>query len=87
METLISIVNFDDSGEGPEINSPRSLEACLRSGYDPKELMAKKKTFFKGRGITDEMLEIKYEQFEKKRAGKNRAIVGDLVAFHHSNGH
>jgi hypothetical protein len=71
METLISIVNFDDSGEGPEINSPRSLEACLRSGYDPKELMAKKKTFFKGRGITDEMLEIKYEQFEKKRAGKN----------------
>mmetsp|Transcript_11066 Transcript_11066/g.18078 ORF Transcript_11066/g.18078 Transcript_11066/m.18078 type:complete len:505 (-) Transcript_11066:241-1755(-) len=80
METLVTILNFDDSGSGPEINSPRSLEACLRSGYDPKELFTKKKSFFKGRGVTEDMAEIKYDQFEKKRADKIENVVKEREA-------
>lgn len=35
-----SIVNFErEDGKVEPISSPRSLEACLRSGYDPDELM------------------------------------------------
>lgn len=80
METLTTILNFDETGGGPEINSPRSLEACLRSGYDPKELYAKKKVFFKDRGITDEMLEIKYDQFERKRQEKIENVIKEREA-------
>ena len=69
METLVTVRNFDETGEGPEINSPRSLEACLRCGYDPQELYSKDMSAFRGRGLTDEMVEIKYNQFEKKRSG------------------
>lgn len=80
METLISILNFDETGAGPEINSPRSLEACLRSGFDPKELLTKKKNFFKGHGITEDLLEIKYEQFERKRKEKIAAVIKEREA-------
>ena len=34
----ISIENFEDNDVTREINSPRSLESCLRSGLDPSEL-------------------------------------------------
>lgn len=80
METLISILNFDDSGDGPEINSPRSLEACLRAGYDPQELMMKKKNRFKEHGLTEEMIDIKYNQFERKRSEKIAAVVKEREA-------
>ena len=33
---LVSVNNFH-TVQAP-INSPRTLEACLRSGFDPKEL-------------------------------------------------
>ena len=35
MELIITINNFEDGGVCRDINSPRSLEACLRSGLDP----------------------------------------------------
>jgi len=35
MELIIDINNFEDGGICRDINSPRSLEACLRSGLDP----------------------------------------------------
>ena len=35
---LISIENVDLSNKSQIINSPRSLEACLRVGIEPSEL-------------------------------------------------
>ena len=35
MELIITINNFEDGGVCRDINSPRSLEACLRAGLDP----------------------------------------------------
>lgn len=71
MELLITIHNFDNPENiEKDINSPRSLEACLRSGYDTIELYPKGRSDFYEPHLTDEMLEIKYQRFERKRQEK-----------------
>lgn len=71
MEVLISIDNFEEqNGRYREINSPRTLEACLRSGLDPSELYPRPKTDFKDKSLTKEMLDIKYTTFQNKRLDK-----------------
>lgn len=71
MEVLITIDNFEESnGKYREINSPRTLEACLRSGLDPTELYPRPKSDFKEKGLTKEMLDIKYSTFQEKRLGE-----------------
>lgn len=44
MESHIkSVVHFEgEDGKAEPISSPRSLEACLRSGWDPQELMPRR---------------------------------------------
>jgi hypothetical protein len=37
-EQIKSVLNFEGSDRSEPINSPRSLEACLRAGFDPSEL-------------------------------------------------
>ena len=69
METLVSVLNFEQAERGTEINSPRTLEACLRAGYDPSELLPKQRKDFKENGLTGEMIDIKYQAFERKRQG------------------
>lgn len=40
MENQIkSVLNFEKDEKAEHISSPRSLEACLRSGFDPQDLM------------------------------------------------
>lgn len=82
MEILITVENFEDSGASEkyrEINSPRSLEACLRSGLDPAELYPKPKNLFlrslkssirATSPLTAEMMDIKFDSFNKKRSDK-----------------
>ena len=69
MENLYSVLNFEDGNTAHEINSPRSLEACLRAGLDPSELMPKTRKEFVKKDLTDEMVDIKFQLFEKKRRG------------------
>ena len=70
MEILFSVENFEENGgKYREINSPRSLEACLRSGLDPAELYPRAKKDFVDKTLTEEMVDIKYKTFEKKRIG------------------
>ena len=69
MEVLISVENFEDGETAREINSPRSLESCLRSGLDPSELFPKPYEKFASKRLTKEMVEIKLDNFEKKRRG------------------
>lgn len=67
---LISIQNFESAGSfRTEINSPRTLEACLRVGIDPQELYHRPKKSFHSKELTEQMLDIKYRAFEKKRNG------------------
>lgn len=69
MENLVNVLNFQENGTTREINSPRTLEACLRSGYDPSELLPKPRSAFVTKNRTPEMVDIKYEAFERKRKG------------------
>jgi hypothetical protein len=70
MEVLISVETFEDGENVREINSPRSLEACLRAGLDPSELYPKPKSRFKSKKLNEDMIEAKYDHFEKKRKEK-----------------
>lgn len=84
MEILFSVENFEESGGNyREINSPRSLEACLRSGLDPAELYPRPQKDFVSKNLTDEMVDIKYKAFEKKRMGKKLVhaltITDDII--------
>ena len=68
--TLISVENFEDGIITREINSPRSLESCLRSGLDPSELHPKSFDRLGSKHLPQEMIDIKHDYFEKKRRGK-----------------
>lgn len=70
MDLIITVDNFEDGGAAREINSPRSLEACLRSGLDPKELLPKPRGAFVSAQLTKEMVDAKVAMFEKKRKDK-----------------
>jgi len=70
MDLIISIENFEDGGAAREMNSPRTLEACLRSGLDPKELAPKARSSFLSKTLTKEMVDAKLAMFEKKRRDK-----------------
>lgn len=69
MDLIYSVDTFEDGNKAKLINSPRSLEACLRLGLDPIDLMPKPLTHFKDKNFTDEMIEMKYKYFEQKRKG------------------
>jgi hypothetical protein len=64
---LFSVNNFQSQTPVRPINSPRSLEGCLRAGLDPNDLLPKPKESFKTPGLTDKMLDIKFETYERKR--------------------
>ena len=72
----MTILNFEEIPEGakraPEINSPRTLEACLQCGVDPSELRAKSKKKFQNSNLSEIMIEKQYAVFERKRQGNYR---------------
>eukprot|EP00892_Ulva_mutabilis_P002008 jgi/Ulvmu1/11808/UM080_0019.1 len=59
----------DPNSRGPNIrpSSPRSVEALLRSGIDPEDLVHKPLSFFKGRTGDVELAQGSYEFFEEGR--------------------
>lgn len=74
-EILFSIENFQEGSETRDINSPRSLEACLRTGIDPLEVLPKGRNMFKSRTMSPQYLDIKCQNFEKKRQEKIALIT------------
>jgi hypothetical protein len=82
MEATLSILNFESGGPGGkagEITSPRSLNACLRVGFDPRELLplpidAFSMTADHKRHLTTEEQKIKYSHFEARRREKIRIV-------------
>lgn len=64
---LYNINNFEQGTVVKLINSPRSLEACLRSGLDPSDLLPVPREQFIAPNLTDKMIDIKVEVNERKR--------------------
>ena len=51
-------------------NSPRSLEACLTLGIDPRELIYRPVDFFASPNLTEDLQKMKYEKFERIRVDR-----------------
>ena len=75
MDLIISIDNFMDGGNYREVNSPRTLEACLRSGLDPSELAPKPRGAFVTKELTKTMVDAKFQLYEKKRQDKISTVT------------
>lgn len=69
MNNVRSIEHFEADPSHAPINSPRSLEACLRLGYNPAELLPRLKSDFQRPTFTAEMVDIAARNAEKKRRG------------------
>lgn len=81
MEVAFSVLDFEKGRNGiaGPITSPRSLDACLRAGYDPSELLpAFPESFSKSldgkRQLTKEEQMKRYEHFESRRLEKIRTV-------------
>ena len=64
---LVTLENVEDLGRNAVINSPRSLESCLRLGIDTCELVTKDITDFRQRFVPETVSKIKHEHYEKRR--------------------
>jgi hypothetical protein len=56
------------------------IEACLRVGLDPAEMNSKPRAAFKSKSLTPEMLDIKYDTFERKRKDKIAAVKKERIS-------
>jgi hypothetical protein len=66
-----SLENFDEYNiEPPLLTSPRSLEACLRQGLQPEELVFRYFDSFQEQGAASDLQEIRWKHYEKKRLEK-----------------
>lgn len=65
---LVSLSNFDfDDPQAAKINSPRSLEACIKAGVDPLDLIKKPLSSFKGPRVLLRHAQKEYRGNEKMR--------------------
>ena len=65
--TLVTLDNVEELGPNFIINSPRSLESCLRLGLDTSDLVKKEIHFFRSKLIPESVSLIKYTHYEKRR--------------------
>ena len=63
----VTLENFEELGRNHVINSPRSIEACLRLGLDTADMVPKSVDDFKGRFIPDSVAQVKWEHSEQRR--------------------
>jgi hypothetical protein len=75
MENIYTVHTFEDAGR--EINSPRSLEACLRVGIDPSELAQRGVRSFNRKGLEEDLVIKLHTAFEKKRKEKIGLVIAE----------
>ena len=68
---------MSDSASKYRPNSPRSLEACLTLGIDPKELIYRPVEFFASQGLAESLQKMKYEKFESIRQDRLKKLSAE----------
>lgn len=63
----LTVEDISDFEEGTLVNSPRSIEACLREGIKPKDLLYIPPDEFQASGFPEDIKRLHYEFFEAKR--------------------
>ncbi len=82
---LVSLETFLKGKKPLLINSPRSLEACLRQGLDPAELIPKSLAKFQQEEALREVAQCKYDHYEERRLEKleqaraERAVIVNFL--------
>jgi hypothetical protein len=61
-------------------NSPRTLEACLRSGFDPSELLPRPMSDYKAPGVPPAVAKIKWDHGENRRLAKVKTVTAERVS-------
>ena len=84
-KALVTLDNFENLGKNCVINSPRSLEAVLRLGYDTAELAPRSPEAFRNRMETPSVSKVRFQHFETMRKRKvdesqreRRAIIAAM---------
>ena len=67
MDVQYNISNFEDENGCRPITSPRSVDACLKAGLEPNDLLPKPRKAFVRPNLTDQMIDIAFNLEEKKR--------------------
>ena len=67
-DQTVNLENF--AGTNKAINSPRSLEACLRQGVDPAQLVPQELVLKKGE--LEDVAKFEHEHYDKRRLGTLR---------------
>ena len=75
MDVQYSVLNFEDENGCRPITSPRSVDACLKAGLDPKDLLPKPRKVFARPDLTDEMIGIAFNLNESKRREYIRMVT------------
>jgi hypothetical protein len=82
---LVSLEDFLKGKKPRLINSPRSLEACLRQGLDPAELLPKSLAKFQAEEDLREVAQVKFDHYEERRLEKfeqarsERAVIVEFL--------
>ncbi|KAG5487780.1 hypothetical protein LSCM4_07458 [Leishmania orientalis] len=72
----VNIGNVDRQPPIPEgVNSPRSVALCKEQGVNPSELTPYTKEHFKGAGVSDELAELRYQSYEKRRRARMAQLL------------
>ncbi|CAJ1016107.1 hypothetical protein, conserved [Leishmania lindenbergi] len=67
----VSIDNVEHRPPVPEgVNTPRSVALCKEYGVKPCELAPYDKSHFTGSGVSDEVAELRYQSYEKRRCAR-----------------
>ncbi|KAK7198320.1 hypothetical protein NESM_000789900 [Novymonas esmeraldas] len=67
----VNIANVERQPPVPEgVNTPRSIALCKKHGVPPSELAPYGKEHFKGTGVSDEVAELRYHSYEKRRRAR-----------------
>ena len=74
MDNVRTIENFEVDGVARPINSPRSMEACLRHGYMVTDLLPKGKKKAESSGLPPKLESIRLQHEEEARQGQRRPV-------------
>ena len=73
---VVTLDNFIELGKNAVINSPRSIEACLRLGLDTAALVPKNVADYSGMFVPEFVANVKWEHAEQRRTeALNEAIA------------
>ncbi|KPI84654.1 hypothetical protein ABL78_6295 [Leptomonas seymouri] len=67
----VNLANVEKQPPVPEgVNTPRSIAVCEQHGVNPSELAPYPKERFQGAGVANEVAELRYHSYEKRRQAR-----------------